>query len=57
MSVLDEMIRQKVVQWLAYGGGGKIGTGTIIVTIRGVYGHDRACYGLAEPLHPATRIM
>jgi hypothetical protein len=35
----------------------KIGTDTIIVTIRGVYDHDRACHGLAEPLHPAIRIM
>lgn len=36
---------------------GEIGTDTSIVTIRGVYGHDRAYYGLAEPLHSATRIM
>jgi hypothetical protein len=35
----------------------KIGTDTSIVTIRGVYGHDRACHGLLESLHPATRIM
>jgi len=35
----------------------KIGTDTIIVTIRGVRGHDRACHGLLESLHPATRIM
>jgi hypothetical protein len=35
----------------------KIGTDTIIVTIRGVRGHDRACHELLEPLHPATRIM
>jgi len=34
---------------------GKIGTDTIIVTIRSVYGHDRACHGLAEPLHLATQ--
>jgi hypothetical protein len=25
--------------------------------IRGVYGHDRARYGLIEPLYPATRIL
>jgi len=35
----------------------KIGSDTIIVTIRGVRGHDRACHGLPKPLHPATRIM
>ena len=35
----------------------KIVTDTIIVTIRGVRGHDRACHGLLESLHPATRIM
>ncbi len=35
----------------------KIGTDTIIVTIRGVCGHDRACHELPEPLHSATRIM
>jgi hypothetical protein len=35
----------------------KIGTDTIIVTIHGVYGHDRAYHGLPESLHPATRIM
>ena len=34
-----------------------MGTDTIIVTIRGVSGHDRACHGLPESLHPATRIM
>lgn len=33
------------------------GTDTIIVIIRSVRGHDRACYGLLEPLYPATRIM
>ena len=37
--------------------GSKIGTDTIIVTIRGVRGHDRAYHGLPEPLHPATRSM
>jgi hypothetical protein len=35
----------------------KIGTDTIIVMIRGVCGHDRACHGLPESLHAATRIM
>ncbi|WP_337289064.1 hypothetical protein [Candidatus Methylomirabilis sp.] len=35
----------------------QIGTDTIIVTIRGARGHDRACCGLPEPLHSATRIM
>jgi len=35
----------------------KIGTDTIIVTIRGIYVHDRAGHGLPESLHPATRIM
>jgi len=35
----------------------KIGTDTIIVMIRGARGYDRACYGLPESLHPATRIM
>jgi hypothetical protein len=35
----------------------KIGTDTIIGTIRGVRGHDRACHGLLKPLHPAIRIM
>jgi len=29
-----------------------IGTDTIIVTIRGVYGHDRACHELLESLFP-----
>jgi RHS repeat-associated protein len=38
-------------------GRSKIGTDTIIVTIRGVRGHDRAYHGLPEPLHPATRSM
>jgi len=33
-----------------------MGTDTIIVTIRSVYGHDRACHRLPKPLHPATRI-
>jgi len=37
--------------------GGKTETGTIIVTIRGGYGHDRAGHRLPEPLHPASRIM
>jgi len=35
----------------------EIGTDTIIATIRGVRGHDRACYGFPEPLHPAMRIL
>ena len=35
---------------------GKIGTDTIIVTICGIRGHGRACHGLLESLHPATRI-
>jgi len=30
---------------------------TIIVTIRGVRGHDRAGHGLPESVHPATRIL
>jgi hypothetical protein len=34
-----------------------MGTDTLIVTIRGGYGHDCACHGLLESLHPATRIM
>ena len=33
-----------------------IGTDTIIATIRGGYGHDRACH-VSESQHPATRIM
>ena len=35
----------------------KIGADTIIVTIRAVRGHDRACYGSPKPVHPATRIL
>lgn len=35
----------------------QIGTDTIIVTIRGVRGHDCAYHGLLESLYPATRIM
>ena len=35
----------------------KIGTDTIIVTIRGVRGHDCAYHGLRESLHPDTRLM
>ncbi len=29
----------------------------MIVTIRGVRGHDRACHGLLESLHLATRTI
>jgi len=50
-------IPKPLIKQTGLGEEAKIGTDTIIVTIRGVRGHDRACHGLLESLYPATRIM